>query len=293
MAVPSSGELKLWDNIWNQEIGGTQGENSLHSASVYAGFSTPDAMSDFYGWSDVEPPTVSTLTSGATTYNSICARGCINTTGNENPSRGFYFGTNSSAPTSNTKYTLSGTQGVGAFACNRTGLSYAVTYYWWAFACNSAGESVGNRCQAGTPYPPFTPTCLAPLGPQKLNSNFNFGPVNARGFYNGHATVGYTNPYSAAYVAHGSSHGKALCVSDTITQCLIFTNSINCAKACAQPTSSPDNWGVSVEMCNCSRCWTAQPSVSGGCLKNYRRQRNVCANSNNEGVNNIHLGACY
>ena len=60
MAIPSSGQLKLWDTLWNQELGGEKGENSLHSASVYAGFSTPDALGDFYGWSDVEAPTVTT-----------------------------------------------------------------------------------------------------------------------------------------------------------------------------------------------------------------------------------------
>ena len=61
MAVPSSGELKLWDDLWNQEIGGSKGNNSLHSASVYAEFDTPDALGDFYGWSDVEVPSVSSL----------------------------------------------------------------------------------------------------------------------------------------------------------------------------------------------------------------------------------------
>ena len=75
MAVPSSGQLKLWNDIWNNEIGGTQGNNSLHSASVYAGFTTPDAMGDFYGWSDVEVPSVSTSAMSSVTDNSMQANG--------------------------------------------------------------------------------------------------------------------------------------------------------------------------------------------------------------------------
>ena len=44
MAVPNSGQLKLWDMLWNQELGGSKGNNSLHSASIYAGKSVPDSL---------------------------------------------------------------------------------------------------------------------------------------------------------------------------------------------------------------------------------------------------------
>ena len=91
MAVPSSGELKLWDTLWNQELAGSQGENSLHSASVYAGFSTPDALSDFYGWSDVETPTVTTSAMSQVEYYRMYANGNVSDTGNEDPDRGFLF----------------------------------------------------------------------------------------------------------------------------------------------------------------------------------------------------------
>lgn len=156
MAVPSSGELKLWDAIWNSEIGGTKGDNSLHSASIYAGFSTPDAMGDFYGWSDVEAPQVSTqaLTSIGTT--SMTANGNVTDTGNENPTRGFYFG-QSSNRTSNTKYTI-GTGGAGAFSRGMTGLSQLNNYYCWAFAENSAGEANGSRVQAQTTEQSYSAT---------------------------------------------------------------------------------------------------------------------------------------
>lgn len=191
MAVPSSGELKLWNDIWNNEIGGTQGENSLHSASVYAGFTTPDAMSDFYGWSDVEAPSVNTNSISSVGTTSMTLNGCVTNTGNENPSRGFYHGTNSSAANNNTKYTLGGTQGVGAFNCTRSSLSQATTYYAWAFACNSAGESQGGRVQAQTTFSP------------------NIGSVQGSEWHveQGCVTLftDYRNPISGAYTNYNST----------------------------------------------------------------------------------------
>lgn len=158
MAVPASGELKLWDTLWNQELAGTKGENSLHSASVYAGFSTPDALSDFYGWSDVELPSVTSLSAQSVTHNSAVLRGCVTDTGNEDVSSGFYIGTSPSS-TSNPKVTLPGTRGLGIYCCSKTGLSGQTSYKSWAFACNSAGECIANSCCTfTTPAPPFTPS---------------------------------------------------------------------------------------------------------------------------------------
>jgi hypothetical protein len=160
MAVPSSGELKLWDDIWNQEIGASQGENSLHSASVYAGFSTPDAMSDFYGWSDTELPQVSGVTFIGCGVSSVNVRACANSNGNDTSTTcfGFYFGTSTNR-TSNTKYNVCGPGIAGSCYCkNFTGLTYNRRYYFWAFACNVEGEvSQGCSCVT-TPVPPYSPT---------------------------------------------------------------------------------------------------------------------------------------
>ena len=54
MAVPSSGELKLRNNIGQEVYSNITGSNiSLSAMSDFAGFSSPDAMSDFYGWSNI------------------------------------------------------------------------------------------------------------------------------------------------------------------------------------------------------------------------------------------------
>jgi len=51
MAVPSSGQLGLYSSI-GTELGVSQSNVSLRSMSNSAGFSTPDAMSEFYGYSN-------------------------------------------------------------------------------------------------------------------------------------------------------------------------------------------------------------------------------------------------
>jgi hypothetical protein len=192
MAVPASGQLKLWDDIWNQEIGAEKGNNSLHSASIYAGFSVPDAMSDFYGWADIIPPSVSTTSFTSPQYTCVIANGNITATGNGTPlSRGFYIGTNSASAPSNTKYTIAGTQpGTGAFTYTLTGRTQNTTYYAWAWASNSAGESLGDRLGVTTPFPPFSPT----VGPGTRCA----GTPATIGCFT--SFIGYINPYSSAYV---------------------------------------------------------------------------------------------
>jgi hypothetical protein len=215
MAVPSSGPLELWNDIWNSEIGGTQGNNSLHSASVYAGFSTPDAMSDFYGWSDVEVPTVTTNAATSVGDSSMTANGNVSATGNENPTRGFYFGTNSSAATNNPKYSI-GIGGTGAFSRSFTGLNYNTTYHMWAFACNSAGEATGARVGQTTPFPSFSPTQGCFSGYDALwctDTSSGTGTINNYS--------GYVNPYTGGAVAlHTGCYFKngRLCSSGRFAQ---------------------------------------------------------------------------
>jgi len=196
MAVPSSGELKLWNSIWNPEIGGSKGDNSLHSASIYAGFSTPDAMSDFYGWSDVEAPSVSTSAASAVTQSSMTANGNVSNTGGENVSRGFYFGT-STTYTSNTKYTLSGTQGTGGFSRSMTGLSAGTTYYINAWASNGAGETVGNQVSQAT-YVNFSPSF------NTAGQFYSFGFVNPSPSAGGSIHSQYNDP-NVGYITHASN----------------------------------------------------------------------------------------
>lgn len=215
MAVPNTGELKLWSDIWNDEIGGDQGNNSLHSASVYAGFSTPDAMSDFYGWSDVIPPSVTTnaITNNCPSCQTINAT--VTSTGGENVTRGFYHGI-CYLIGGNPLYTLAGTQGTGAYSCTRTGLSCGTCYFNWAYACNSAGTSIGARQGATVPYPPFTPTYVYAASNWQTPGPTDYPQINSGG---GPNYKQYANPYSGGLVTYESGYwsGGANCSGCDVT----------------------------------------------------------------------------
>lgn len=151
MAVPSSGPLELYGDIQN-ELGGAQANTSLHGMSVEAGFSTPDAMSDFYGYVDAVLPTVTTGNAGASDT-SMTVYGSNTDGGGTITERGFYFGTSTNRA-SNPKYTV--TAGAGNFNRGFTGLTQLTTYYYWAYATNEVGTTFGAR-GTKTTVQTFTP----------------------------------------------------------------------------------------------------------------------------------------
>lgn len=157
MAVPSSGPLGLFEDIWD-ELDGSKGSNSLHSASIHAGFSTPDAMGDFYGYVDAEAPTLTSSNATSVGTTTMVANGSMTNNGGANlTAHGFYFGTNSGAAGNNTKYDVGARTGT-SFTFNRTftSLSSNTTYYYWAFATNSVGETIAsNRITQATNLPGF------------------------------------------------------------------------------------------------------------------------------------------
>ena len=145
MPVPNSGALGLYKDIFTEFTQHSQGNNSLHSASIEAGFSTPDAMGDFYGYTDAVAPSMGTQTATSVTDSTLTARGSISSDGGATlTEKGFYFGTNSSAATNNTKYAISpatATPYTRAF----TGLSSYQAYYYWSFGTNPAGTGFSSR----------------------------------------------------------------------------------------------------------------------------------------------------
>lgn len=141
MPVPNSGPLGLYKDIFTEFTQHSQGNNSLHSASIEAGFSTPDAMGDFYGYTDAVAPTMFSQTATSVTDSSMIARGGITSDGGAAlTEKGFYFGTNPSSPTSNTKYTVSPATAT-PFSRPFTGLSSYQNYVYWTFGTNPAGTS--------------------------------------------------------------------------------------------------------------------------------------------------------
>jgi hypothetical protein len=158
MAVVSSGEIKLIGDV-NLEINGntTDTNVSLITLSVGASFTEPHGLTEFYGYVDAIAPSVSTGSASSVGQTSMTISGNVTSDGGGTiTERGFYFGTNSSAATSNTKYVVSGT--TGGYSRSMTGLSASSTYYFWAYATNSVGTTIGSRNQATTAQPtiPYT-----------------------------------------------------------------------------------------------------------------------------------------
>lgn len=143
MPIVSSGEIALIADIEAEfdQTGTT--DISLFQARTDAGLSAGQvAMTDFYGLSDATAPTVATYSHIGVTSSSIHARGGVTSDGGASiTERGFYLGTSTTA-TNNTKYTVSGT--TGTFTRNITGLSASTTYYYFPYAKNSAGTTIGG-----------------------------------------------------------------------------------------------------------------------------------------------------
>jgi len=169
MAVPNSGELFLKNDILQEVSFNNTGSNpggpdnnpsaSLHLMSVDTGKSTPDAMSDFYGYVSANLPTnPGTVTSNRMLYistNEMSVWTVINNPSGAPTNGGYYFGTNANVPTNNTKYTeLTNATGTHyQINSNKTGLSSSTTHYAWAWATNAAGTWIGVKFQGTTQTP--------------------------------------------------------------------------------------------------------------------------------------------
>ena len=96
-------------------------------------------------------PTVSTGTTTLVEAETFTANGEVTDTGagGVTVSRGFYIGTDSTY-SNNTKHTIAGTQSIGTFSYDATGLTASTTYYITAFAIGYKGESVGTTVAVTT-----------------------------------------------------------------------------------------------------------------------------------------------
>ncbi len=177
MAVPSSGPLGLRADIALEVDGSATGNNvSLNTLSSQAGFTAPNGMEEFYGYSSAVAPTVSTSAISNVSYNSLRANGNVSNDGGATVTqRGFYIGTSSNYA-SNTKYS----SGSGTGSYNYTlSVSASTTYYATAYAINSVGESVGSTVNATT-------------GAQ---------PVAISAYYNGGSSIGVAGGQGPFYGA--------------------------------------------------------------------------------------------
>ena len=200
MAVPSSGELRLIQDIALEVDGSASGSNiSLNTLSASAEFSSPNGMLEFYGYSSSVAPSVLTNSSTGIGETSMTLNGNVTTDGGDTIiERGFYFGTQSRAYIDNPKYVVGGT--TGSFSLTRSGLSGGTGYYCWAFATNSKGTTFGSRVYAAT-IAVFNPTYSAV---NTANSSSGTRAYFSAGFlgydYRFRSYLYYLNPNTGSWI---------------------------------------------------------------------------------------------
>lgn len=203
MALQSSGAISI--NDIRTELGETTG--SLRSLSATAGFSSPDAISEFYGYSGVTAPSVTTSAASSVGVSSATLNGNVTSDGGGTvTARGFYFGTNSNV-TSNPTYGSG--SGTGTFSLNRTGLSSSTTYYFAAYATNSAGTTVGSTLNLTTQTPVTLVATgstfqLYTEGPRVWGNAYY--PFNSGSIYTSPYPTGNVNGYFKTITYHQTNH---------------------------------------------------------------------------------------
>ena len=214
MPVPSSGQLRLRADI-NQEVNGNDTDDnvSLGTLSNDSGFTDPDNMSEFYGYS-----ACSIVNTGhneinimnASNSSSIFVRLRYTDLSLANACKptswGVYLGTSTNYA-SNTKYTL-GSGSAGSWGPYSTkdytisGLNSNTTYYARQFLINVAGESVQTYNSSATTPLPTVPVSYGQALVQGGDWTGNvYCPSNFLGNFGFHYNCGVT---CELYVYHGA-----------------------------------------------------------------------------------------
>lgn len=155
----------------------------------------------------VTAPTVTTSAASGITSASATLNGELTATGGADATeRGFYYSTtNGFADGTGTKISSTGTFGTGTFSQTPTGLTTSTTYYFKAFATNSAGTSYGSQQSFLTSAASCTPQTIT------------FGALTAKTY--GDATFALTATASSGLaVSYASSNTAVATVSgSTVT----------------------------------------------------------------------------
>lgn len=268
MGVPASGQLKLYSDIYTEFTDHSQGNNSLHSASIYAGFTTPDAMSDFYGYQDQVPPTLTTCTAAGVTCTAMQLRGAVNNLGGApNVARGFRFGPYSNI-NSNPQYLNSNSAGTGAYTDDRTGLASTSTYYFQAYATNDAGTGVGATCSATTQTPWNCTLCSAAQSPgfTAMAISINNNVINGGGpWHAADVTTYYQHPYNGwtglTSVSCGPYAPSAQCRQVEMNESAWIQSPTVCHRMTNNGRQGPSGWSN-----NQQGCKTAWMMMTYGCF---------------------------
>ena len=206
MTIPSSGPLNLRATI-NQEINqnNTATNVSLRGLSAQASKSIPDAMSEFYGYSSVTAPSVSTVSATSIGTSSFTARGSCSVIAGGVTARGFKWmsGNQSRTTLINSGNTTNAGSGTGSFSAGIGGLSHTTTYSYVAWAENAAGRTYASNTAALTTTTPVTPPSIRSLYGEP-------GQFCSTSGGSGCYDDGGPNFYQNAYVSATSAYGQPL-----------------------------------------------------------------------------------
>ena len=226
MALPSTGPLALSLDIRTEELIKNPAlpadDVSMREISDSAGFSEPDAISEFYGYSSAILPTMASIRlSGGPNDNSMSFAATPATNGFVAiTSRGFYFGTDSRGPQYNTRYQVDTSNSLGEFSKGFGGLSASRTYYCWGYVQNQIGEGYTSRGAAATlaaiPTAPAPSTYSGYFGVTTYGQEWyqNGSAMNPYGWGSRGVAKYYLHPYYG-WVDQGSV--SALPVNNTQT----------------------------------------------------------------------------
>jgi len=203
MALQASGPIALFLEIRAEEIVKTPSLSStdfgLREVSAAAGFTEPDLMSEFYGYSSVTPIVWTSIPSEISKNDiSINVRQAANTYNQGNgtiTSKGFYYGTSTNI-NSATKVQVNTSNNTAEFTRNFTGLSGGTTYRFWAYAINDVGETVSGRRDITT-LPSVSVTNIDSYSSNYYIYGAAMNPNNAgiTSWGNFYARTGYNHPY--------------------------------------------------------------------------------------------------
>jgi len=194
MPVPSSGQLRLRADI-NQEVNGNDTDDnvSLGTLSNDAGFTDPDNMSEFYGYTAADPATFGSISFSSVTDTTMRATVTITNPSSLHIDFGFYFGTSTNM-TSNTKYSVNdNTASSITFYRDFSGLSGSTTYRCWAWCTYRGGQFSESSSSMNSQ------TTLTAITYSTYNGNYEW--IYAEGYTATHtqgwwgARMQYDHPY--------------------------------------------------------------------------------------------------
>lgn len=151
MAIATTGPLALNLTIRTEELIKNSSlpatDVSTREISESAGFSEPDAFSEFYGYSSAVLPTMGAIVLRGGPNDNYFNVGATPATNGfvAITSRGFYMGTDSRGPTYNTRYQVDTSNSLAQFNKSFTGLTGSRTYYVWGYVQNQIGEGYTSR----------------------------------------------------------------------------------------------------------------------------------------------------